>query len=408
MSTSDEVSLRDIYLLLRRNSLLIVGVALSAALIAFFVARLQTPMYEAESVALVTPPPISIRASGQLGFNPSTHVSFEAYESLAKSRAVLEQTVASLPEVKLNYTQLRGQVKKLVGPQRPDQSSSLLVAHIVQHSEPELAARLADTWALTTLRTIEASLLDNLEPISLTTAREVEGLRIQLETAEAALETFQSQNQLASLQLRLERLSSLIADAETQVLTTTELRLSPDPSRQTSGPGQVVAGQSYNSVQIINLEQEIAASQAMLASLQGPAQSDPELRRESQRLAAQLEALLERQRVLGRQLGDYLASYASLQQQLATLERRERELQRNLSNAELAYQSVVTLQPTIDYLTQLTPNNTQLLNIASIPDRAINTSAALIAALTAVIMTVIMTIAIFLRAAVTPVAAKNV
>lgn len=384
----DEISLRDLYLILRKGLSLILLISIVAAVMTFIVLSFLPSVYEAESTALVTPPAITIDRVQNLTFNPSSDITFEAYETLAQSRGVLEATVAAVPAAKLEYNKLSGSVKKLVGPDRPGQLSSLLVTHSVKNKDPELAAALANAWASNTLDTVSASLLANIAPLSETTQREFAGLSNNLQAAEQALADFDASDTSLSLAASTQQLARLIADAEASLSSQGNLEARAEFSDTVS---QTLLSSSYT-----NLSQAVAAAEARLASLE----TASGLSREAALQRAELAGLRAQLNALDEQLATYQARYSAAQRELAAATQTRRQLERNLANAETAYQAVATLQPFIDYAAALSPSNTSLLNEAAIPSKTANPSK-LLGSLIALILAGLLSILfVFLREAV--------
>ena len=90
----DEVSLRDLYLVLLRGLPFVLLLALVAGGVAYYLNAQRRPVYAAESTVLVTPPPIQIEGDENLSFSPINEVSFQTYETLARSQLVLNDAAA--------------------------------------------------------------------------------------------------------------------------------------------------------------------------------------------------------------------------------------------------------------------------------------------------------------------------
>ena len=82
---NDEISLRDLYLILRRGLPLIAGVAFVVGVVAFALSSLLPSSYRSTAVVQVTPSPVGAQQVGGLDFDPRTNLSFEAYQSIAFS-----------------------------------------------------------------------------------------------------------------------------------------------------------------------------------------------------------------------------------------------------------------------------------------------------------------------------------
>lgn len=385
--SSDEISLRDLYLVFKRGLLVIVLAAVVAAALAYLYSRGQEPFYEAESTTVITPPPLNIQGQEGISFLPPTTVTYEAYETLAMSRPVLEATLARLPELNMSVAGLRsisGLERLLVTP--------LSVSHRVRHTDAQLSAALTNAWTESTLSTIRDSLLADLGPVDEATDQEVAALRAQLEEAEAAWEAFQEENALGLLETRLGRLTVAVTEAELGLVTLPETAL-PATSLQ---PGEVTLRQSAPQV---NLEAEIAAARAQLDSLPADTENDA-LQARRLEVQAQLAGLEARQALLQERLEDLYGDLSATQAEHAASVRRRDELLRDRDNARAAHQTIVQLQPTIAYVTQLAPLSARVLSGASVPESAIRPRPLLNAAIAFFVVAALATLFVFLREAV--------
>jgi uncharacterized protein involved in exopolysaccharide biosynthesis len=396
----DEISLRDVYLMLRKGLPLIITVAVIAGVLAFIVSSLLPKIYEAQATVLISPPPVQVQGTRNLNFRPSSEVSLEAYETLAQSRGVLEDAAQQV-DTTMSYAALSGTVQQLIGPQRPDQVVPLLVAHTVRNKDPEKAAQLATAWANASLKTVQNSLFANLQPISKTTDEALVPLKSRLEAAQNNLKAFEARDNSSALQATLDRLSQLIADAKTGVLSRSQLSLEQSSESTDFLTGTLASPNVFSSEfslsSSVNLEQEIAATEATLNSLRAQGETQTQTLVEQQ---AHLEGLKKRREVLMSHLSEYEQAYASVQQELASLSKERRVLELELKNAEEAYQSIVALQPMISYVTNINPANARLLSQASVPVNAVAPRRLLNTALATVLAGLLTLVFVFLREAV--------
>ena len=187
----DDISLRDLYLTFVRGLPLMIIVALVFGIIAFVYSSFLPEIYLAESTVLISPRPISVQGPGNVSFNPSSDVSFRAYETLAKSRAVLEDAaqdvVNIIPELNVGdvvSTLRRGTTTEILGPVRSDIIAPLAVTHAVRSTDPQHTVILADAWAASSIEAVQQSLLASLDPVNRTTLDEVESLTLELDGTE--------------------------------------------------------------------------------------------------------------------------------------------------------------------------------------------------------------------------------
>lgn len=211
---SDEVSLRDLFLVLWRGLPLILGLALVAGGVAYFLNAQREPVFSAESTVLVTPPPIQIEGDENLSFSPINEVSFQTYETLGRSQMVLEDAVSRLPDANISPNQLLalGTLRQLIGPRNAEEVAPLSVIHRVRNADPERAALLADAWAQSTLEAVRESLFASLSPVDETTAREVARLQENVEEVETRVQAFAARDNGTLLEAELEGLTRQLTD----------------------------------------------------------------------------------------------------------------------------------------------------------------------------------------------------
>jgi uncharacterized protein involved in exopolysaccharide biosynthesis len=291
----DDISLRDLYLTFVRGLPLMIVVALIFGIIAFVYSSFLPEIYLAESTVLISPRPISVQGPGNVSFNPSSDVSFRAYETLAKSRAVLEDAaqdvVSAVPELTVGDvvgTLRRGTTTEILGPVRSDIIAPLAVTHAVRSTDPQHTVILADAWAASSIEAVQQSLLASLDPVNRTTLDEVESLTLELDDTEARWRDFQAGDNGELLAARLAAVTVQIADGETQLSV---------------------------------LERQIAAARGAIDSL--TAQLDTET------LAIQLEASAARMN----QANDTLNTFET-SNNLTLLQAREDELSTTLADRE--------------------------------------------------------------------------
>ena len=209
-----EVSLRDLYLVLLRGLPFILLLALLSGGAAYFLNAQRKPIYAAESTVLVTPPPIQIQGDENISFSPINEVSFQTYDTLARSQTVLRDAVSRVTGVKIAPNQLLalGTLRQLFGPQRIGDVAPLSVIHRVRNADPERAALLADAWAQSTLRAVRESLFSSLRPVDETTTREASRLQKNVEEVEARVQAFAAQDNGPLLEAELEGVTRQITD----------------------------------------------------------------------------------------------------------------------------------------------------------------------------------------------------
>lgn len=421
---SDEISLRELYLILKRGLPLIVIVSVLLAVIAFIVVQLLPPVYSAETTTLVTPSPIEISGTPNLSFRPSSSVSFEAYQTLAESRAVTDATRASL-QLEEGFS---GRLERLIGPQNPTQSAPLSVIHRVTHSDPAQAARIADAWAAATLEAVQLSLLASLAPIRDTTVQEIGEAERNLLEAEAAQQVFRAQDTRQLLEAQL-------TDINLQINTIRARRLEIDreiarlTARSEAASSNDVPGDTQTRDELL------ATLQLLRTRLEQPAtpptnQPAPQEDNPDEAMLQELEALLnfsetpdgniitvlnqlalrdgvvivagleaEREQITS-QLTALRDEATAIRQDLAALNAQNAQIERRVENARSVYTSVASLAPMIGYFTEVSATNTRVLNQAAEPSEPTGTSPTLIAIVVLLVSGILMTLFVFIREAV--------
>ena len=221
----DEVSLRDLYLTFVGGLPLMMGVAVVFGVIAFVYSSFLPETYQASSTVLISPRPISVQGPSNVSFNPSSDVSFNAYETLAKSRAVLEaaaQTAADNSDLSADdalRTLRNSTLDEILGPVRSDIVAPLAVTHSVVSVDPLQTALLADAWATSSVNAVRDSLLASLDPVNQATLDEVDTLTLELTDVEARWRDFQAQDDGELLTARLAGITQQVANGESQLTT---------------------------------------------------------------------------------------------------------------------------------------------------------------------------------------------
>ncbi|MEZ4629649.1 MAG: hypothetical protein R2880_02855 [Deinococcales bacterium] len=221
---SNEISLRELYLVLRRALPVIFLVGFTLAVIVLVLASLRPESYEAQSITIISPSSIEVKNPSGVIFNPQNNVTFEAYQALAYSSPVIEATLAEVkrqfPDLEMSAEGLRQAISlgQLFGTlkNRPDLATKvpLSISHNVRRRDPVLAAAISNSWSKQSLKTVQEALLGTLYPIDDTTASELDKRQTALTEAETALKDFNSAYNLDLLTSRFNKLTTEIADQE--------------------------------------------------------------------------------------------------------------------------------------------------------------------------------------------------
>ena len=224
----DEISLRDLYLIIKSGFWWIIGVSLLVAIATFVFFTLRPDVYEAQSTTVITPSSISIENDVGVSFTPQTNVSFEAYNTLANSQPVFEAVIKEAydsgyteEDISLLTLTSSSSVKQLFGPvaNRPESAGRvpLSVNHTVKNSNAELAAFLANRWSEQSLETVKNALLSALNPVGSVTENQLADRKVTMENAEEALREFNTANNLTLLENQFLTLTSQVANSENRL-----------------------------------------------------------------------------------------------------------------------------------------------------------------------------------------------
>jgi predicted nucleic acid-binding Zn-ribbon protein len=212
---SDEISLRELYLVLRRGAGWIVGATVLMGLAAFLFLSTRPAQFKSEAVVVyeappVSAPPVEVRGGDAFAASLVTSFSYDAYEALAFDRLRLAEVLAAVPEVDWSVDQLisRANLER----RSAANAAVLTVVHAVQAASPEVAAAVAQAWADFTTAAVRETIRARVAD-SQTVSDRVAELRANLEVAEDALLRFTAGDEAQQLRAResslIQRLQSL-------------------------------------------------------------------------------------------------------------------------------------------------------------------------------------------------------
>ena len=367
----DEVSLRELYLILRRGLPWILGAAVLAGALAFILTSRRAPIFETNSVVLLSDLPLADEpaANGEAA-QPSGSwngaVPFEAYRELAKSQAVLEDAASRVAGATVSAAQLdaAGRLGDRTRLNRIGEDDPLVFAHIVSYPNPELAAALADAWAMSTLEAVRRLRSATLAEIEAATRTELAQTQDALQAAETQWRDFQAQHPNLLSAQRLEGLNNARTRGEAALQ---------------------------------RLEREIAASSARLETLrtQEATSPNPDLRREE----VTLSGLNAERESLQAQLRE---TQRALSQPPTALSARADELRRTVEEAEAALETLNAAQTRTAYLRELVPTTAQRLDHAAVPAAPLGTARTSQIIVAASVGALLALLVLFLRAAILP------
>jgi uncharacterized protein involved in exopolysaccharide biosynthesis len=351
----EEISLRELYLVLRRRVLGIVAVGLLAGVAAFAVVATRSPVYLAEATTVVARAPVEVGGTG-LRFRPEVDITFDTYQTLAFSRAVLEEVLPIHEASDLRRLRDALTLERVAGPL--NQAPGLLaVAHHARSEDAGRAASAASAWASATIATARRLLLENLDAVETITGAGLASARAELEAAEADLEAYRASSGIESLRALLGvpaagipgRLELAIGEVEAD-LRANRWAATQRAAELTSLRARGEAGDGALEVVLFATPEVLLTIEGAIASLEARAAA---LAAEEQSLTAIL-ADLERRRAEAR---------AALAEATVGLARRERA-----ATAPLDLLAALTaIEPSVAFVAQIAPAGARVLSEAAVP-----------------------------------------
>jgi uncharacterized protein involved in exopolysaccharide biosynthesis len=409
---TDEVSLRDLYLILRRGLPAIVIVAgLAAAATAAFVA-LAPDSYAAEATVVSTPSRVQLRGEGSLAFEPRSAIDFATFENLATNRGAFEATIARLEADGVpapdSFRDLAdaAEVERLSGPDGADDPTPLTVVLRVRWDDPASSARYANAWAEATVEQVRSSLLAGLEPAYERALATIDTREDELAEAESAFRDFQAQD-LEGADRRLETWTqrSLSLRDELDDRDRTIAGLEARRASLAPAAGLEVDGIDPDALELLEgtgrLDDEPAA---LFATAEAAAEGGDPLALLARHDLLSVTVALADQRAERAELRDTLQEVESrlteLRREVADLRTEELAVNRALEDARASYEAVRRIEPLLAFVAELTPANTRVVNAAREPAEAEGPGLVASSMVALVAGGLLATLAVFLREAV--------
>ena len=363
----DEVSLRDLYLVLRRSSPWILLATVVVAIAAYAFVATRPPVYVAEATTVVARAPLDVNLGTGLRFRPEATVSFDTYTTMAFSRDVLEQVLDVHEQVDVGALRPRLVLERVAGPTGQAAASYLAVTHTVRSRDPEVAAASADAWVEATVATVRALLLENMDAVELITGDVLTVMRARLEEAEAVLGRFRADAGPDGLVERIAALDLLWGDLRSDYWAR-EVAL----AARTAERDALVAGHEAPDGE---LGVVLAEAPEVVLGLDGAILS----------LAARIAALeAERERLL-EVMAEADGERRRLALDLSAAQTRLAVLERGVREAKQAVDTLAAIDPSVAYVAQLASSGARVLSDARTPSAPEPHRAGLVAVLAAVI-----------------------
>lgn len=360
----DEISLRELYLVIKRSSAWIVLAALLVAVAAFAWVSTRPPNYLAKATTVVARAPIEVDVGTVLRFRPEVTISYETYDTLAFSRSVLEAVLPHHEASDLRALRTALALERVAGT-ATQPSTFLAVSHGVRSRDAEVAARAASAWVDATVATVRALMLENLDVLEEVTSDSLVVARERVRAAEEALEGLWAEAAPDALRRGITAADQAALELEA-MLREIDRELAERRAERASLLG-VDAGLTSGVVLmhapdvVVDVAGALASLDARIAAL--------EVRRE--RAAEQrVEVVGERSRLA--------RSRAEATVRIAALERE-------VSEALQGVGVLTAIDPNVALVAQMAPAGVRVLSQPTVPRRPEPTRAALVAVLAAVV-----------------------
>lgn len=363
---NDEISLRELYLIVRRGFAGIVVFSLLIGAVAFVYTTTRPVIYRAAASVQVVPPQLSSQTLGADQV-PQVSLNAQAYTLLARSNDVVADAlgVASDPaDATLREFLESAEVRAT------DASSqarpSVNAEHAVTAPIAVLAAERANAWADASTTAAVAALRSPLDAAYVAATEEFTTREAELAAAEAAWAAFASDDARAQLTQRLEGLATIEAETDGQrvlldrlIASTAAQRdlLASVVSAREGGDASALADQlrALFDAGALDVESDAALRQALASSgaSAGPGVPAEEVvtlvaKTRLDTLTAELAGYVAERDQLTAGRAQLDAEAASLRTRLAELERQAAGLQRALTTAQAAHERLSALIPVLE------------------------------------------------------------
>lgn len=313
---SDEISLRELYVILRGALLWVLPGALAVAAVAFLAVWHRPHQYQATATVRISPLQVTSQGAdnGQLDLKPVTNMSFDTFESIALSAPVLDRALASVPSSPASLT-AKALATDVTVKDQTEGNAGITAALQVRLPDGAMASTVANAWARASVAGAQDALAASITSIGARLSQQQVTRRKALDGAQSKWSSFESSDNRSSLHAQLDALATKVASLKKRLMdldaTGARAKAQQDP--------------------------------AAVASAQGTRQSAEDL------------------------LSAYQRKTSSLRNQLSTLDMRATRLQDDLARAKQAYDAVAQLALPTDVLEGLVPAMANVVSPASIP-----------------------------------------
>jgi uncharacterized protein involved in exopolysaccharide biosynthesis len=352
----DEISLRELYLVLRRRAWWIVAAALVAGAAAFVAVWLRPPVFVAEATAVVARAPIEVGLGTGLRFRPEVDVSYDTYQTFAFTRTVLEEVLPFHGARDVSRLREALTLERVAG--AAGQATGLLaVSHRVRAGDAGAAAAAASAWAAATVATARRLLLENLDAVESITGEGLDAARAELEAAEAELESFRATSGVDALRARLGTPELGFAGTVDIAIGEVEAALRTNRLASSQRGAELASLRAGRDAGGGDLEVVLYATPDVALSLDGAIAS----------LEAQVAGLLAEQEVLVESLADLRRQRGADATALAEAVVGEARRERAAAVPREFVTALAAIEPSVAFVAQVAPAGARVLSEAVVP-----------------------------------------
>ncbi|HRQ11307.1 MAG TPA: Wzz/FepE/Etk N-terminal domain-containing protein [Trueperaceae bacterium] len=413
--TRDEISLRELYLILRGGFAAIVIVTIIVGGAAFVYLSSKPARYEAAATVQVVAPQPS--TTGDLAnLIPQVALGTQAYTSLANSSSVLHSAFPNASNDPDELRRLSGSLELKAIDASDQARGQLTLEHKATADTAQEAARRANAWASASAAAAVGTMRETVDAAVASSTRQVEARKAALDQAQAAWAEFSKDDARAALRSQLDQLAlqqaatrsrlneldgQIAANAAQQALLiaataarggtsssslATQLRALVDagalPEDAATGLrealSQLPPGATSGGQDLVNLVSR-ARLETVTAELAGQVAERAELRAGADQAEAE---------------------GVSLRARLSDLEERAAAPQTALNVARVAYDRVASVMPLLSLQQAMVADAAHVIIAAAPPLRPTPTNRLTITIAAALVAGLLATILVFLRAAV--------
>lgn len=356
--STDEVSLRDLYLTFRAGLPIIVIVAVVCAAAAYIVVTARGSTYSTAATVSVTPPSVGNSALSGLELTVPTGIDFETYRAIAFDGDLLSRVVDAVDDGRagrgvVDSEALRANRAKLLAglrlrslPPASQTRGHVTVEHVVTSGsaagETIRAAGIANAWAAATAAAVAELMTAPIDAAIQSLTDDIAKRRIEFDLASAAWSEFLGVDERRSLNDRLDALTEL---------------------------------DSLQRARVAELESAVTAANARLAALESALQLRvPDPHDSSRQLLDQRDTLLGEAAALQAELdhlegvkAQALDAAVGLRSRLTSLEASAARLQRDLATASMTFYRVAPAVPTLQLQRELVVSSSRVAVPAAVP-----------------------------------------